>query len=232
MVQTGERSFHLRRGFGGQVATNALAFAKASARRQDDIMKILVTGFEPWGDLGSNPSGDVVRSLEGEAVDGADVLTAILPVEYGEDTEVVFPLIESHQPDAVLSFGLSRRPDLNVERVALNLKMDETPIVEGGPDAYLSTLPTKAMCDAIQAGGLPVTMSYHAGRFLCNHVMYCVLHHLKTSGLSIPAGFIHVPPTPELIAAQGNGGTGLEIEKTREGAVLAIRNLVGFLGNS
>ena len=189
-------------------------------------MKILVTGFEPWGGWERNPSGDVAVSLDGERIDGAEIVTAVLPVVYGKDVEVVVPMIEVHQPQAVLSFGLSRRSCLNVERVAVNLKMDDTPIAATGPDAYLATIPTVAIYNAIKNGSVPVELSYHAGRFLCNHTMYSVLHHLRTSGSSIPSGFIHIPPTPELAVSREGSGTGLALDKTREGAVLA-----SFLGN-
>ena len=195
-------------------------------------MKILVTGFEPWGEWKSNPSGDVVASPEGKRIGVAEVVSAVLPVIHGDDTAVVFPSIEEHQPCAVVSFGLGHSICLNVERVAVNLKGDDVPIVVGGPDAYFATLPTRSIADAIVVGGVPARLSYHAGTFLCNHIMYSVLHHLSETGRAIPAGFIHVPPTPQLVVDQGQTGPGMSLEKIREGTVLALENLVSFLSNS
>ena len=194
-------------------------------------MKILVSGFEPWGDRESNPSGDVAASLEGERIAGAEIVTVVLPVLYGEDTAVLFPLIERIQPAAVVSLGLSGRPCLSVERVAVNLKQDDEPIEVGGPDAYFATLPTRSMVEEIEAGGIPAQLSYHAGRFLCNHIMYSVLHHLAKSKSSVPAGFIHVPPTPDLIAGKGQASPSMSLEMIREGTVLGIENLVSCLHN-
>jgi len=194
-------------------------------------VKILVTGFGPWDDWASNPSGDVAASLEGERIGGAEIITAVLPVVHGEDTAVALTMIEQHWPAAVVSLGLGGTSCLNVERVAVNLKGDDEPIAEGGPDAYFATLPTRAMRSAIVAGGIPARLSYHAGTFLCNHIMYSVLHHLAKSGSAIPAGFIHVPPTPDLIAAKGQISPSMSLEKIREGTVLGIENLVSFLNN-
>jgi len=191
-------------------------------------MKILITGFEPWGDLSHNPSGGLVASLDGERIGAAEILTAVLSVEYGEDTKVVFPLIDSEKPAAVLSFGLGISPCLNVEHVAINLKHDGSAITDDGPDAYFASIPTESVKDAIQAGGVPAKLSYHAGAFLCNHIMYQVIHYTQKR---IPSGFIHLPPTPALAAEQGKGGHSMSLEKMREGAVLAIENLVSFCHN-
>lgn len=191
-------------------------------------MKILVTGFEPWGEHPHNPSGDVVASLAGERIGGAELVTAILPVVYGEDTAVVFPLMDVHDPAAVLSFGLGIAPCLNVEHIAINLRHDGTPILDDGPDAYFATIPTARIRDAIQAGGVPARISYHAGAFLCNHIMYSVLHR---TGKRLPSGFIHVPPTPEMAASNGKGEHSMGLETIRKGAVLAIENLVAYLDN-
>jgi len=174
----------------------------------------------------------VAASLDGEKICGADIVSAVLPVVSGEDAKVSLPLIDEHQPAAVLSFGLAPTACLNVERVAVNLKKDDSPIVADGPDAYFATLPTRAMRDAIEAGGIPAKLSYHAGTFLCNHTMYSVLHYLSETNRSIPAGFIHIPPTPDLGAAEGEGAPSMALEKIREGAVLALENLVSFLSNS
>jgi pyroglutamyl-peptidase len=195
-------------------------------------LKILVTGFEPWGDRKSNPSGDVAASLDGERFGEAEIVSAVLPVVHGSDTAVTFPLIEEHQPSAVVSLGLGSSTCLNVERVAVNLKNDDEPIVAGGPAAYFATLPTRAMAEAIVAGGVPARLSYHAGTFLCNHIMYSVLHHLDEEDRAIPAGFIHLPPTPQLVVDQGQTGASMSFEKIREGTVLALVNLVSFLSSS
>jgi len=174
----------------------------------------------------------VAASLDGERIAEAEIVTAVIPVVHGEDTAVVFPLIEQHKPAAVLSLGLGGGPCLNVERIAVNLMREDEPIVEGCPDAFFATLPTRSMVDAIVAGGVPAKLSYSAGTFLCNHIMYSVLNYVSATGPAIPAGFIHVPPTPDLVAAQEQMAPSMSLEEIRVGTVLGIENLVDFLHNS
>jgi pyroglutamyl-peptidase len=200
------------------------------SRTTEVTLKILMTGFEPWGDWDSNPSGEVAKSLDGEVIGGVEIVGAVLPVTYGEDIAIVRPLIEKLRPSAVVSLGLSRRANLSVERVAINMKMDDQAIVPGGPDAYFATLPTRSMVDAIAAGGIPSKLSYHAGCFLCNHIMYTVLHYLSQTGNATPSGFIHIPPTPDMAREGDQQGASMSLEKITEGTVLAVGNLVGFLG--
>ena len=165
-----------------------------------------------------------------------EVVGAVLPVAYGEDIAIVTPPTEKLRPSAVVSLGLSRRSELSVERVAINMKMDDQAIVSGGPDPYfatlptLPTLPTRSMVKAIAAGGIPTKLSYYAGTFLCNHIMYTVLHYMAQTGISTPAGFIHIPPTPDMVREGDQRGASMSLEKIRAGTVLAVENLVGFLG--
>lgn len=197
-------------------------------------MKILVTGFEPWGDRVRNPSGDVARSLEGEAIVGANIVTAILPVVFGEDVCTATPVIETHKPDAVLSLGVGDGNSLRVERVGINLKKDgdaESPIDTTGPDARFTTLPTREMVDAILAAGVPAQLSHHAGTFLCNHILYSLLERFSEGEPFTPSGFIHVPPTPDMIAASGRVGSSMAFETIRAGVVAAVASIVSWQGN-
>ena len=189
-------------------------------------MKVLVTGFEPWDKWDRNPSGEVAEELDGQSVCGAQVVSAVLPVVYGEDTRIVLPLIDNHRPNVVLSLGLGGSTCLNIERVSINLKQDDRPIVAEGPAAYFATIPTRRICEAIQAAGVPARLSYHAGTFLCNHIMYSVLHHSYLDGRHPICGFIHVPPTPDLVGAEGGSSSSMSLQKIQEGVVLAIENLV------
>ena len=195
-------------------------------------MKILVTGFEPWGKWPSNPAGDVAILLGGERIGGVEIVSALLPVEFGEDTAITLPLIEEHKPAAVVSLGLAQTSCLNVERVAVNLKNDDQAIYGTGPDAYFATLPTRAMKEAIEKVGIPSKLSYHAGTFLCNHIMFGVLHFLAVNQSDTIAGFIHVPPTPDLVAAEGKDEPSMSLEMIREGTVIGLGHLVDYLSNS
>lgn len=101
------------------------------------------------------------------------------------------------------------RSAITPERVAINvddaripddagaLPIDK-PIVAGGPAAYFSTLPIKAITKAISDAGIPASVSNTAGTFVCNHVFYAVMHHLTQSDYHhTRAGFIHIPAIPQ-----------------------------------
>ena len=193
-------------------------------------MKILLTGFEPWAEWSSNPSGTVVESLHGTSIGGCEVVSAVLPVVHGTDIDRVAPLIAEHEPVAVVCLGLHGSASaLHVERVGINLKVIDGvdyPIVEGGPDAYFSTLPTRAMVQRIEDAGVPAQLTYSAGTFLCNHIMYSVLHLIAESRDDMPAGFIHVPPTPERVAELGRSQPSMALETICSGVVAGVMAVV------
>ena len=125
--------------------------------------------------------------------------------------KVVATAIERHRPSLVICVGQAGgRAHLSVERVAINVDdariadnagerpIDE-PIAVAGPPAYFTTLPVKAMVGAMRAAGVPAEVSNSAGTYVCNHLMYGVLHYLAASGRSARAGFIHVPYSEEQV---------------------------------
>jgi pyroglutamyl-peptidase len=177
-------------------------------------MRLLLTGFEPFGRSTINPSEQVVRALAAESLDGVSLAPLILPVEREEGPATLLRAVERDQPDAVLCLGeAGRRPAVSVERVAINLldyaisdnagnQLVDEPICSQGPAAYFVTLPARAIWAAINGAGVPVELSLSAGSFLCNQVTYELLHYLATRALPIPAGFIHLPFLPAQAASQ------------------------------
>ena len=162
------------------------------------MTKILLTGFEPFGTATSNPSGEIVKQISGD-----NIVTAILPVTYNQSADRLLALIAEHNPDVVICLGQAEgRTAITPEKVAINLDdarladnegvlRNDVKILEDGPAAYFSTLPIKEMVDAIQAQGIPATVSLSAGAFLCNHVFYVAQN--KFAGTKIRSGFVHVP---------------------------------------
>jgi pyroglutamyl-peptidase len=161
-------------------------------------MKILLTGFEPFGKATSNPSGEIVKQISGD-----NIVTAILPVAYAKSAERLLALIEEHNPDVVICLGQAEgRTEITPERVAINLDdarladnegvlRSGIKIIDGGPDAYFSTLPVKEIVEAIKSKGVPAAVSLSAGTFLCNHVFYVAQN--KFAGTNVRSGFVHVP---------------------------------------
>jgi pyroglutamyl-peptidase len=162
------------------------------------MRKVLLTGFEPFGNATSNPSGEIVRQISGD-----NIVTAILPVAYAQSAERLLSLIEEHKPDVVICLGQAEgRTAITPERIAINLDdarladnqgvlRNDVKILEDGPDAYFSTLPVNEFVAAIKAQGIPAAVSLSAGAFLCNHVFYVAQN--KFAGSDVRSGFVHVP---------------------------------------
>jgi pyroglutamyl-peptidase len=166
---------------------------------------VLVTGFDPFGGEQLNPSWEVCTRLP-RTVAGLRVEIARIPCEFRRSIEVAAEAIERHRPKLVICLGQAGgRAHLSVERVAINIDdarnadncgaapVDEA-IAPDGPPAYFATLPVKAMAGAMRAAGVPAEVSNSAGTYVCNHLMYGVLHFLAHRGEGhVRAGFIHIP---------------------------------------
>jgi pyroglutamyl-peptidase len=162
------------------------------------MSKILVTGFEAFDKSTLNPSAEIVKALKGD-----DLVTAILPVVFGQASAQLRELIDLHKPSAVLCLGLAvGRSEITPERIAINLENAriadnagnqplEQRIMADGPDGHFSTLPLEKMVASMKAAGIPASISLSAGTFVCNHIFYVLQDYLKDS--SITSGFMHVP---------------------------------------
>lgn len=186
-------------------------------------MKLLLTGFEPFGGSGVNPSQQIVQALAQKGVAGVELCTAILSVDRVGGPAAALAAVQAHQPDAVLCLGqAARRPALSIERLAVNLLdyaipdnagnrvVDEPVVVAGGPAAYFATLPVRRMLASVQAAQVPCELSLSAGAFLCNQVFYAVLHYLALNRPAVRAGFIHVPALPEQVVSKPAPSMSLE----------------------
>ena len=166
-------------------------------------MSILVTGFEPFGSDPHNPSAEVASALTGASIGGFTVTTAVLPVDFNAVGSILHTLLATHRPTLLLSLGLAGGTDtLRFERVALNLcdaripdnagaQPIDQPVIPTAPAAYFSTLPVKLMTAAAEEHA-PSTLSFSAGSYVCNAVMFHALH--LTAGTGCRTGFLHVPP--------------------------------------
>jgi pyroglutamyl-peptidase len=194
----------------------------AEGGRPKEGGSVLVTGFDAFGGESVNPSWDICERLP-KKIAGQRVETCRVPCEFGRAVETVAKAIDRHRPALVILLGQAGgRAHLSVERVAINVTdariadnggnqpIDE-PIAPDGPPAYFATLPIKAMVAAMRAVGVPAEVSNSAGTYVCNHLMYGVLHYVdsrfrgndkKRGGNDkndIRAGFIHVPYSEEQV---------------------------------
>ncbi|AEG92117.1 pyroglutamyl-peptidase I [Ramlibacter tataouinensis] len=191
---------------------------------------VLVTGFDPFGGEALNPSALAARALHGRLIDGHAVVGAELPTVFGRSVVALLALLRLHRPALVLGCGQAGgRAAISLERVAINVddariadnagaQPVDAPVVAGGPAAYFSTLPIKAMRAALQREGLPAEVSQTAGTFVCNHVFYGLMHALATQADlgGVRGGFVHVPWLP------GQGQPSLPLADIVRGLELAI----------
>jgi pyroglutamyl-peptidase len=176
---------------------------------------ILLTGFESFGDHRANPSAEVAKALDGRLVGDTIVTGVVLPVDHAAAGLRVARLIEELDPRAIVHLGLAAgRARIALERVAINVMDFDTPDNTGycargetcapdGPAAYFATLPLAEILEALLAEGVPAYISNTAGTYLCNQTMYGTLHRLVRGGRPVPAGFIHLPLLPAMVAASG-----------------------------
>lgn len=164
--------------------------------------RLLITGFEPFGGETINPSWEAVRQLP-EQVGSYNLTKLQIPTVFGEAAEKILDKAALLQPDVILCIGQAGGRDrVTPEVIGINLRESRipdnagnrpvnVPVVEKGPAAYFSTVPVRDMAAAIEAAGIPSALSYSAGAFVCNDVLYTLLHHYQ--GTQTQVGFIHVP---------------------------------------
>ncbi|WP_125704149.1 pyroglutamyl-peptidase I [Lacticaseibacillus daqingensis] len=199
-------------------------------------MKILVTGFDPFGSDKINPAIESVRRLP-DTIAGATIIKLEIPTKFDVSAAVVKEAITNEQPDYVLNVGQAGgRFGLTPERVAINFDDGRIPdnagfqplnrtIHEDGETAYFTQLPVKAMTRAIRAIGLPAAVSTTAGTYVCNHIMYQVQYLRDKQFPGIKAGFIHIPFLPEQVTERPNTPA-LSLDDAVRGLTAAIEAIV------
>lgn len=178
-------------------------------------MKILVTGFDPFGSDKINPAIEAVKKLP-DTIKGAKIIKLEIPTVFNKSAQVVHQAIVKEQPDYVLNVGQAGgRSALTPERVAININDGRIPDNDGyqplgepiqadGDTAYFTQLPIKAMAKAIRAAGLPAIVSNTAGTYVCNHIFYQVQYMRTKEFPKLKAGFIHIPFLPEQVITRPN----------------------------
>lgn len=167
-------------------------------------MRVLITGFEPFGGEITNPAYEAVKGLPDQISD-IQIIKSEIPTAFQVSIQKIEALIKTHLPDVVICVGQAGgRSNITIERVGINVddagipdNLGKQPIDEAiyldGPAAYFSTLPIKAIVKALRENGIPASVSNSAGTYVCNHIMYGLLHVLKTEYPGVRGGFIHVP---------------------------------------
>ena len=195
-------------------------------------MKLLITGFEPFGGETINPAYEAVKTLE-DKIMNTEIIKREIPTVFNKSIEVLENLIENEKPDIVICIGQAGgRYDISLERVAINIddarikdnegnQPVDIKIFEDGENAYFTSLPIKRMVKKIREAGIPASISNTAGTFVCNHIMYGLLYLIDKKYPNIRGGFIHVPYLPEQVISKRNMPS-MSIENIRKGLRLAV----------
>ena len=167
----------------------------------------------------------------------AQIVKCTVPVVFGKAIETVCAAIDRENPDAVLCIGQAGGCfGLTPERVAINVddaripdndgnQPVDRPIAAEGATAYFATLPIKAMVEAIQRAGVPASLSNTAGTYVCNHLMYGVLHHLACFHPTVRGGFMHVPYLHEQVKDKPNTPS-LSVSEIAAGIEAALEAII------
>ena len=202
---------------------------------KDTPVKVLVSGFEPFGGSKLNPSQLLVNELSLKEIPGVEIVSIVLPVEFDAATNRLLEKVRESNPDIVISFGQAEgRSAITPEKIAINLDDARIPdnggdqrknqaIAADGPDGYFSTLPVEKMVEEIKSVGVEASLSLSAGAFVCNHIFYRLQHDLKTSG--VKSGFIHLPLVPEQHEEFPTQPT-MELDEMVRGTIAAIKAAV------
>lgn len=199
-------------------------------------MNILLSGFDPFGGEVINPSWEVARALHGQVLAGATVQACCLPTTFGGAPLALADALAAVRPVLAVCLGqASGRAEVSIERVAVNLidaripdnagvRPQDVPVRAEAPAAYFSTLPIKAMRDALRTAGHPAGLSLTAGAFVCNQVFFELQHRL--AGQGVPSGFIHLPALPEQAArampSVPSMGLAAQIDAIRQALTVAM----------
>ena len=200
-------------------------------------MKIIVTGFDPFGGETINPSIECVKALP--EIEGVELIRLELPTVFKESAKRLNEVINDVKPDAVLSVGQAGgRPGITMERIAINVddaripdNISQQPIDEAiqldGEAAYFTTLPIKRIVKAIREAGISAEVSNSAGTFVCNHIMYQSLFAATKADKPFKAGFMHIPFIPE----QTTDKPSLPLEESTKALQIAIETIRDYLND-
>lgn len=199
-------------------------------------MKILITGFDPFGGESINPALEAVKKLP-DTILGQEIIKIEIPTVFRKSLEKIEENIQKHNPDVVISIGQAGgRFGITPERVAINIddarikdndgnQPIDISIYEDGEAAYFSSLPIKAMVKEMNDNGIPASVSNTAGTFVCNHVMYGVLYLIDKKYPNIRGGFIHVPYIPSQVTTKPNTPS-MSTDDIAKGLELSIKAII------
>lgn len=200
-------------------------------------MKVLVTGFDPFDKDTINPAYEAVKKLPNK-IKGAEIIKLEIPTSFKRSETIIEEAIEKYSPNIILSVGQAGgRNEITIEKVAINLlearikdndgyQPIDAPIKEDGETAYFTNLPIKGMVKHINENNIPASISYTAGTFVCNSVMYNILYLINKKYNNLKGGFMHVPYLPEQAISKKPTPSSMSAEMIAKGIELGIEAIL------
>ena len=201
------------------------------------VMRLLITGFEPFAGSDVNPSERAASALANSPPPGVEITTAVIPCVDRACERTLLSAVREASPDIVIALGEhGRETGLAFERFAINLRdyripdnadnrIDNQPVITGAPAGCFTTLPVEQMAEASRIAGVPARVSRDAGTFLCNQAYYALLHARETRAITCPRVFVHVPRLPEQAASADKPQPSMSTDTVVRGLVAAIETL-------
>lgn len=201
------------------------------------MKKVLITGFDPFGGEKINPAYEAVKLLPDE-ISGTKIIKKEIPTVFQKGPDAVYEAIQENQPDYVLCIGQAGgRSQVTPEWVGINFRNAriadnegnqplQTSVVENGPEAYFTMLPVFRMVEKMKENGIPASVSYTAGTYVCNDVMYSVLHYCHTEFKGVKGGFMHVPFATEQTVNQPAGTPGMNLKDIAKAIELSVEAML------
>lgn len=200
-------------------------------------MNILITGFTPFGNEKINPSWEAVKLLK-ERIENMNIYILEVPTEFGRASEIVIKEADRVDADVVISIGQAGgRAAVSVEFIGINymhsnmadnagMIPNQKRIKEDGDDGYFSNLPVMEIVNNIKSFGMPAYVSYSAGTYVCNDLLYSLMYDIKKRNLDRKAGFIHVPYIHEQVLDKCNYTPSISLERIVETLQIAIETII------
>ncbi len=174
------------------------------------MSKVLLTGYEPFDGFVTNPSEEAVKALKGKTIGNHQIDGIILPLDYSKADEMVKDFIKVEKPSYVICCGQANRPIITLEYVGINVLNTSRPDNYGNtpdsnlidpeaPAAYFSTLDVHEIAKCLAKIGIPSEVSYHAGTYGCNWILFKLLHWIATERMDVKVAFVHLPPLPKQV---------------------------------
>ncbi|MFW9846424.1 MAG: pyroglutamyl-peptidase I [Candidatus Thorarchaeota archaeon] len=168
---------------------------------------LMISGFEPFDGYSINPSAELAKALDGKRIGLYEIAGLVLPLDYDTAHEILMKEVEEQSPEIVLCTGQASRPAITLERIAINAQsvtrqdnygnLPESDVIDAsGPVGYFTTIDPHPLVAELEKVGIPAFVSYHAGIYGCNWLIFNVMRQIHEKNLDLKATFIHVPPLP------------------------------------